>query len=168
MYLSQGNLDYKSMKRGKCCSLSQWWTWWFPVCWYSASLLYVRSRVDISWLLFQFNYSVSSLLHPLQLGPTESGGNNRLNPPSPRLAVGNVWPAPTNPSNRLHPRLKLLSLITEVPRCGKDQEVEFSACKIKLKVLSLTSNTHPLQSAHLKPQRLKPHHHGTGLHYHVV
>lgn len=48
------------------------------------------SRVDISWLLFQFNYSLSSLLQPLQLGPTGSRGNNRLNPPSPHLAVGNV------------------------------------------------------------------------------
>lgn len=156
------------MKRGKCCSLSQWWTWWFPVRWYSASLLYVSLQSGHQLAAVSIQLLRVEFVAPTPAWTNIIWGNNRLNPPSPHLAVGNVWPAPTNPSNRLHPWLKLLSLITKVPRCRRDQEVEFSACKIKLKVLSLTSNTQPLQSAHLKPQRLKPHHHGTGLHYHVV
>lgn len=46
-------------KRGKCCFLADG---------------HDSQSVDIRWLLFQFNYSLSVLLHPLQLGPTESSG----------------------------------------------------------------------------------------------
>lgn len=93
-------LESGDREKNTAPSFLWFWTRSFPVCCYSAS-----SRVDISWLLFQFNYSLSSLLHHSSLDKENrgGGGNNRLNPPSSHLAVGKVWPAPPIPSAVLIP-----------------------------------------------------------------
>lgn len=83
------------------------------------------------------------------------GVGGRLNPPlhqPPHFAVGKVWPATAIPSTLFILALKHLSLITRAPSCTRDKEMEFSARQIKLKVLSLTFSTWPLQAV---PQNMK-------------
>lgn len=88
------------------------------------------------------------------------GGNKRLNLPSPHCAVGGkVWPAALVPSIPFIPALKHLSLITGAPHRRRDQELGFSGSQIKLKVLSLTSNTST--STICSPQNMNTRNHST-------
>lgn len=105
-------------------------------------------RVDISWLLFQFNYRLPAVLHLSGLDKQNLGGNNRLNPLL-RTALRGRSDLQRRSLYSLHPCAQTLELNNRAPGCRRDQELEFSGGQIKLKVLSLTSNVQPLQSAHL-------------------
>lgn len=137
----------------------------FSVC-YSASLPFLILQSGHQLAAISIQLLLVKFVAPFQLKTNRIGRKNRLNPPSSHFAVGKVWLAARIPSILFIPALKHLSLITEEPSCRRDQELEFSAGQIKLKVLSLTSDTQPLQSAHLKTWMLKSLQQSAGRHIH--
>ena len=123
---------------------------------------FLISGVDISCLLFQFNSTLSGCVAPRQLGQTESGEiTDGIHPFRISLCVTRC----ANPLPPLHPCTETLQLNNRgvwLQGGGGGSRAGVSASRIKLKVLSLNSNTWLLQCAHLqtwtpppRPQRYR-------------